>query len=456
MHLIHFEVRGYKNFRAPLRLDDLGKINVLHGDNNVGKSNLLEAIGLFFVLLQALREDVRGGPSLAERFERRTTEVPTSGGLRSTVRSLSYFAERGFAADEIFHFDDGSPIHLVARLRLDPVDGGGAAAPWADQAVDVTLGVSRGEEELVITLFGLALEDGASLAPTDEAEWVRLLNPLGPRRRAKATEPRFALVRADRTMLAEPAPAREQTSPLETREPLPREIGMALHRAEEASGVERERFDRFLASLDAFKDMVGEGRWRVRYDRDEDRADLRLEVERGRARPLRLMGSGVQQVAVLLARLAMTGADIVAIEEPELNLRWAAQHRLRSALAALVGKPGGPSQAFVTSHSAAFELEPTFFLLERTADGPRVTRRPSEQAPVLLNPEVQVPPEGARAPLSYVTTDGLVRIPDHVRADLGLEHGGGVVFVREKDHGHYRLLNDAQFLDLFEPRESEP
>jgi hypothetical protein len=73
-----------------------------------------------------------------------------------------------------------------------------------------------------------------------------------------------------------------------------------------------------------------------------------------------------------------------------------------------------------------------------------------------LSPAVETPPAGARAPLSYVTTEGLVRLPDHVREELGLLEGGGVAFVREKDHGHYRLLTDAQFLDLLEPWGSEP
>ena len=36
MRFLWFEVQGYKNLRAPLRLTDIGRINVLHGDNNVG------------------------------------------------------------------------------------------------------------------------------------------------------------------------------------------------------------------------------------------------------------------------------------------------------------------------------------------------------------------------------------------------------------------------------------
>ena len=162
------------------------------------------------------------------------------------------------------------------------------------------------------------------------------------------------------------------------------------------------------------------------------------------------MGSGVQQIAVLAGRLAMAGPAVVAIEEPELNLRWSAQHRLRDLLRELCVGEDGPTQVLVTSHSSAFEFEPTFYALAVGANGPEVRRRPAEAAPQLLNPEVARPPEGARAPLSYVTRDGLVRVPDDVRTALGVADGGGVTFVEGKD-GLFYMLGDTQVLDMLEP-----
>ncbi|MEZ4431391.1 MAG: AAA family ATPase [bacterium] len=50
MFIHRFEVQGFKNFVEPVVLDELGEINVIHGDNNVGKSNLLEAMHLFFAI----------------------------------------------------------------------------------------------------------------------------------------------------------------------------------------------------------------------------------------------------------------------------------------------------------------------------------------------------------------------------------------------------------------------
>lgn len=460
MRLRWFEVEGYKNVRTRLRLDELGDINVLHGDNNVGKSNLLEAIGLFFLLVRALREEARGGPGLRERYTRRARRAADAVTGRSAARSFDYFATLGFPPDDIFDLHGARPIRLSAQVELQSGDLDTEDPAWMGQPIELALGLERREDELLITLVHAARADGVTLSSEGgEAandDLARVLDRIGPRRGPAGPAPRFALIRADRTVLTEIAsPRLGDSAPLETREPLPRELGLALHDAEIATGPQRERFDRFADALGRFRSLFGEGQWRMIYDRRAERAELSFEGREGRV-PLRLMGSGIQQIAVLLARLLVTSADVVAVEEPELNLRWAAQHQLREALAAIAGARGGPSQMFVTSHSPAFEFAPIFYLIERTPEGPSVSRRAKEQARLVLSPGVETPPAGAHAPLSYVTTEGLVRLPDHVREDLGLMGGGGVAFVREKDHGHYRVLTDDQFLDLIEPQGSEP
>jgi predicted ATPase len=444
MRFLWFEVQGYKNLRAPLRLTDIGQINVLHGDNNVGKSNLLEALGLFFVLVRAFREDARGGPSLAERHALRPPPVTTetSGTAeRTTARSLGYFAEHGFPANEIFNFKRKQPIELRARVQLEPLDSEGSDPLWLADPIEVGFHLERRDQDLRLTLARLVRSDGTDVTPSAE-DTGRVLERIGVRLRDGATYPRFALVRTDRTIMTASTPTAED---MESREPLPRDLGLAIYDAEESRDP---RFGRLLDSLEAFRDLVGEGTWRAHYDRRTDRADLRFEGE-----PLRLMGSGVQQIVNLAARLLLSGADIIAIEEPELNLRYSSQLRLRDVMKGLIGEGDGPSQLLLTSHSPAFELEPMFYALSRSAEGPHVTRRPSELAREWTTPELQIPPAGARAPLSYVTSDGLVQVPEDVRKALHLEHGGGVCFVPEKDDQHYRMLTNAQFWDLFEPRE---
>ncbi|UQA56780.1 ATP-binding protein [Polyangium aurulentum] len=458
MQLHWFEVQGYKNLRALLRLDDLDRVNVLHGDNNVGKSNLLEALGLFFVLLRALAEDARGGPGRAERYAR-SAAADASG---ATVRSLGYFVDRGFPPGEMFNLRaPGMPIALGASLRLGPGEVEGGDPPWFREPMEVRLRLERrGGDEIAIRLERLVQSGGEDLAAEGVEKEVlhRALERLAPRSRGEMAASRFALIRADRTILTDMTD--EDLSPLATREPMSRDLGLLLHDAELSTDpAQRARFQRFIECLGHFRSILGEGRWRMHFDRKQDRAELYFETDGPGGLttivPLRLMGSGIQQVANLCARLMMTGADIVAIEEPELNLRYSAQERLRGILDTITGGQGGPQNLFLTSHSPEFELAPTFYALLPAAEGPRVERRSRADARLFTRPEKEVPPEGARAPLSYVTTDGIVKVPDKVRRALGVENGGSVVFVQAKDE-HYRILTEAQFWDLFEPEEPAP
>jgi len=59
--------------------------------------------------------------------------------------------------------------------------------------------------------------------------------------------------------------------------------------------------------------------------------------------------------------------------------------------------------------------------------------------------------------LCYVSTDGLVKLPERIRKRLNLEQGGGIVLLERKDTGHVELITDNQFDDLFEESlENEP
>ncbi len=59
------------------------------------------------------------------------------------------------------------------------------------------------------------------------------------------------------------------------------------------------------------------------------------------------------------------------------------------------------------------------------------------------------------ASYGYVSTEGLIRIPERIRKELGTEGGGGVVFLKRKDNGHVELLTNQQFANLFESSEDE-
>jgi hypothetical protein len=132
---------------------------------------------------------------------------------------------------------------------------------------------------------------------------------------------------------------------------------------------------------------------------------------------------------------------MLAIEEPELNLKWDQQVRLLQALVALGQGDDrvGPGQLFFSSHSPAFELPSgVFYHLEPGPDGPTATRRPAAEAPAVTGLRTPEVPTGS-APLSYITTEGLLRVPRRVQEALGAARGGGVMFDVHGD-GRVELL----------------
>lgn len=55
------------------------------------------------------------------------------------------------------------------------------------------------------------------------------------------------------------------------------------------------------------------------------------------------------------------------------------------------------------------------------------------------------------APQCYITSEGLVKLPKDICQELGIEQGGGIVPLKRNDNNHIQLLTNEQFSDLFEP-----
>src|SRR5262245_22034561 len=102
MQLRSFKVQGFKNFRQPVVLEDLGPINVLHGANNVGKSNLLQAIELFFVVIGL--ENSLG--------------IPLQGML--IPLSDDFLWDKHLPRAEVFNLEAPVPIQIEAEVETTP------------------------------------------------------------------------------------------------------------------------------------------------------------------------------------------------------------------------------------------------------------------------------------------------------------------------------------------------
>jgi AAA domain, putative AbiEii toxin, Type IV TA system len=426
VRLRRFSVVGYKNLTQPIVLDDLGTINPIHGANNVGKSNLLQAMALFFRCVQP-RVDV---VPIRKNHVDLTAETSD---LAPDVRSL-------------FNLERPMPILLsgVLDVSLEELAAAGikgATATRVDVEVTIEWDASKAMALSEVTRFRLG--DGTDLAPGSDSDkdWPGTLRLAAfvARNLAAREGPaeRFSIVGVYRGLEED-----------KIRDSAPLAFEMYDCRDSDDRG-RRNRWRAFVRAMEQFRDVTGEGAFEVTFPRDKQ-ARLVFDTEAMRI-PFRLLGTGVQQAAAVLGHLLMRNATIVAIEEPELNLRWELQDRLRQALQKLVAEPhavGGVDQIFLTSHSPVFDTGESFLLMEAGPKGPVVSRCPATELFAVLGsaPRHLGLPAPERTPQAYVTGQGVVKLPPHVLERLHLDKGGGVCFLDADPRG-VRILTNDDYLD---------
>jgi hypothetical protein len=417
-------VAGYKNLSQPIVLDGLGPINLIHGANNVGKSNLLQAMALFFRCLLLLSDP----PPLGAKHG-----APQISDLAPDPRSL-------------FNLDRPAPILLNGVLDVPPDEL--AAAGIEDEAgttIDVELRLqwdASAGTSTEVKRFRFA--DGKDLAQEVTSSDDKARAMFFPKFLAKnltirdGPAERFSMVGVGRSLDADRAQRAGDIALI---------IEMFDCRESE-DPVRRDRWRAFVRAMEQFRQVTGEGKFEVTFQRVSNQVRLVFDTDRMRL-PYSLLGTGVQQVAALLGHILMRSASIVAIEEPELNLRWDLQNHLREALVNLVGEPhgtGGVDQIFLTSHSPAFETGERFWLMQAGPKGPVVSPRPASELDAVLGSAPRHLGLPERAPQAYVTSQGVVKLPEDVAGKLGVASGGGVVFLDAEPHG-VRILSNDDYLD---------
>lgn len=472
MRLIWFEAQGYKNLRHPVRLDDMQPYNVLHGDNGIGKSNLLEAISAFFevlpplvqVQLQALTTEgerrLFSGPFAAQLGELLVRRSATRGGGDPTVEKLV-----GQPVRDLFALPERSPIVLSAEFEITEEDTLAVKAAQEKVRTPVGPGLSALEPGRHQVKGRLALQEDGKAAQVSLGSWMKdgqELSPLGILLALMTLvhRPPVALVPPSRRLLPAVSLDKTEGESYSYRDLIPPELCLKLNDSEQAEGAAGQAgWRRFLAVMQPFAPLLG-GSLGIEWDRSQRR--YRLFVRQGdRKLHSWLFSAGVQQVMALLGWLSIHPASLLLLEEPELNLRHTLALRLRDALLALSrGKDG--KQILLSTHSVAFESdlpasEAFFYAMQRKGEQISLEKRPAKEAVAFTGNEPFVTPSApaARLPPCWVSAEGLVEVPERIRGKLGVQEGGGVFFVERKDTGHVELLNEEQFDDLLEPR-SEP
>ncbi len=416
MYLKTIRIQGFKSL-LDVELRDLAAINVFHGLNDVGKSNVLQAIDLFFQLL----------PLGARAW---TGEEESSTGL-SDKELLPY-------SESIFRQDGDGSIIWEAHLYIDD------AHP--DLIVRLVLSKYINPKTKEVEL---RLKLSWDMPPDADQQWfVELCQDPANDFTLVNAERRFAKEwMGEETAPIDYAPYYRHGSPVET-ERLKQVLFEAVRHPDLR---QRERFRRLakilaeqfgVGELDITWDTPREMERRMgdpsRYVRDIIIRFLRSDMPE----PLSLsdVGSGVQQLILLLGQLLFNPARCVGIEEPEMNLSPEWQARLMAIFRELVDSQT-LDQIFITTHSPEFDCEPNYWKVTYEQDATHVARTPVEK-----------PTEAGEDLGPYLNSRQQVKIPQRVIADLGLRHREPVFFYKAED-GRWYIRTKAEVLALLEPGE---
>jgi len=401
-------IQGFKSL-ADVELADLSAINVFHGLNDTGKSNLLEALDLFYQLLP-----------LALQTENATTYFP-----RAELAP--------YHVDRIFRLEKGKRAAKIEwQIRLCPgvwqatvaltlvlrkTDRNDPSELRDDLALELAWPEGRPDEEDLAALA--ASEAGFNLLPA--ARWLH----------AEATNGAAAI---------STAPRRARRSPITVDT-----LKQALFSAAWNLNLERRaRYRKIAELLQAHFGLAG-------LETAQDAGEYVVGFQRlGEILRLEDVGSGVQQLVLLLSLMLLNPARSVGIEEPEMNLSpkdW--QGKLMAIFRELVDS-GTLDQIFITSHSPEFEMEPGFWDVTYEDGATRVTRSTALEKyfpqPIAETVGEELGP--------HLNSLGQIRLPERVVADLGLQRRDPVFFFKTPE-GHWQLRTRAELLALMETAEAE-
>ncbi len=412
MFVKNFTVSGFKSLQA-IQLTDLTDINVFHGDNNVGKSNILQALDVFFQLL----------PLAAQSLD----------DSEDAGRSIS-LPDLAPYTDSIFRQGAPEQIDWQVDLRL------------GEEVHALGLRLSRERDRSRTNGEGLMLN------------WLGVAPAEAVREALKTPTCDFNLVPATRRLSdewlgaskSEPdlLTARRHGSPVEARN-LKATLFNSVY-AEDLS--QRARF-KHLVTLIAQTFNFGEldvalGGLRPKpRDLDEPEKLVRDYIVRflraDLPRPVAMddVGSGVQQLVMMLGQILFNPARLVGLEEPEMNLYWQRQDELKRTLRGLIA-PDGVDQLFLTTHSGHFEFHENFFHVEFVDGATQVTRLPRAELPAVTGEGV--PPAGPQTG-QRLNSENQVTLDEEVLDDLNLKYGD-MVYFRKNAAGRWEIWPEDEIM----------
>lgn len=347
MFLEGIRVSGYRSFRSEAEFVGLSKINMIVGQNNSGKSNVLRLLTRHLpdvadkprekaIPLGALDACVGEGPEpikvslyvspkkllhLIEREEsvarlqegqRRILVEPLLGAQMSQGGWLKYIAT------------DGARLKIQSRDLLEFTHGFPVGPDFWRSLWQVLRSMRGGGEMDWRTEAAKSLDLGTHLVPS--VDMIPALRSLRPYSAAGLSQENSVYYMDG---------IREHGG-----------IGLIDELFELQNPVlgrekDRDRFDQINKFL---QDVTGNGSIFLEIPHDKNTVVVRMD---GKRLPIESLGSGIEEVLIIAAKSTIFRNQIVCLEEPEIHLHPALQKKLMIYL-----NEHTDNQYFITTHSA--------------------------------------------------------------------------------------------------------
>lgn len=341
LRLTSFVARDFLSLRD-VQLEDLPPVVLLYGENDTGKSNLIQAVGVWLRIAQAL---ALATPKLCKR--RDLSERGLEFGLYETY-------EPDWSEDA--PPDAPSPLEILGpnpdalfRYGSDQFELEGEVLVTAstDDERRYKFGFRVGREyggRFHCTVRTAIWPDGRKF----DQPWLldeALLNEDAEALRGALQSP-WQQIGAERRFDEESLPREPIDDWDKPLDPTGRNLKLRLFRAANNFQADQRKLfrERFAPLLTRRPFALPEPLLVVA-------ADGKLELLLG-DNPVEHRGSGPQQWALIAGLLAMSQAAVAGLEEPEAHLSWATQQQIAEILGNLVfDQSCPPYQLFVSTHS---------------------------------------------------------------------------------------------------------
>lgn len=429
LRLTSFAARDFRSLRD-VKVEGLPPVVLLYGENDTGKSNLIQAVGVWLRIVQAL---ALATPKLLRR--RDLSERDFEFGLYETYEpdwsdeappdAPSPLEILGPHPDALFRYGSDQ-FELEGELSL--------MAPSGDERrYRFGFRVSREYgSQFHCTVLTAIWPDGRKTKPVlldEDAEVLRW-----------ALQSPWQQIGAERRFDEESLP-REPTDdwdkPLD---PTGHNLKLRLFRAANSFEADRRKLFR-----ERFVPLLTRQPFALPEPLPVVAADGKLELLLGDY-PVEHRGSGPQQWVLMAGLLAMSQAAVAGLEEPEAHLSWEAQQQVAETLRNLVlDRSCPPYQLFVSGHSQLMlDICPTDTVYYKTTLQNGETRIERSVDLEEIQARFAMPPIGDLRSRRLLAAN-LVRLSEDAVQHLNATVGEKLFEAKEKD-GSLRLVT-AKWMD---------